>query len=102
MHELFTDHYETLSWRTYRGKDQIIAVKLYIGMIPDSNPQSLFITNIHLSSEMLLKRVVGPESSQFLDDFLVSRWPSPMQQLVKAFPLKPSFLEVNQQLLTPS
>jgi hypothetical protein len=31
MHELFTVHYETLTWRHYRGKDQIIAVKLYIG-----------------------------------------------------------------------
>jgi hypothetical protein len=31
MHELFTVHYETLTWRHYRGKDQVIAVKLYIG-----------------------------------------------------------------------
>ena len=31
MHELFTVHYETLTWRHYHGKDQIIAVKLYIG-----------------------------------------------------------------------
>lgn len=31
MHELFAAHYETMTWRTYSGKDQIIAVKLYIG-----------------------------------------------------------------------
>lgn len=63
MHELFTVHYETLTWRHYRGKDQIIAVKLY--------------------TEMLAKRLLGSRAQQFVEAVLRSRWPEPMQSLVR-------------------